>query len=124
MIHLICHIILTRHTAHGRRPGVLWGLLGSQTLLSNGVSTGVWCTLQHFTHHRIIYSIMGPFSLYIMWEHKLWPVCPQLSRRQTKQGVILAKRGGFCRAQVGGGRPSILGHKTRRDQGLLLRTAH
>lgn len=57
-------------------------------MLSNGVSAGVWRTRQHFTHHRIIYSIMGPFFLYIMWEHKLWPVCPQFSRRETKYGFL------------------------------------
>ena len=48
---------------------------------------------------------MGTFSLYIMWEHKLWPVCPRLSRRQTEQGSLPAKRGGFCRGHVRAGWP-------------------
>lgn len=86
-------------TASG--PGFL-GLLSSQTLLSNGASAGFWRTLQRFAHHRIIYSTMEPFLLYIMCEHKLWPVCPRLSRRQSRAFFIPATGGGVCRVVHGG----------------------
>lgn len=94
----------------------------SRILLSGGVSAGVWRALQHFTHHRIIYSIMAPFFLYIMREHKLRPVCPQLSRRQTKPGFIPAKGGGFCRGWAGAGwSTGEQGQEEERPRNILLR---
>lgn len=108
LLHYPCRAQGTRQLARSSR-----GLLSSQTLLSNGASAGFWRTLQHFAHHRIIYSIMEPFLLYIMCEHKLWPVCPRLSRRQSRAFFIPATGGDFCRVVHGGG-----GSKRRTDHGM------